>query len=88
MNEPIIQGKLTLSSQVTPFLELCYLKLGIYVSPKFPKPPRLALLESRRAIKAVSNKVLFPTPSHSSQQGRSRSENVLSAPNYCLNTNC
>jgi len=85
MNEPIIQGKITLLSQVTHFLELCCLKLGIHVSLKVPKPSRLALLESKRAIKAVSNKVLFPTPS---QRGRSRSESILSAPNYCLNTNC
>lgn len=88
MNEAMIQGKITLLSQITPFLDLCLRKLGTHVSLKFPKPPRLALLESRRAIKAVSNKVLFPTPSSSSQLGKSRSESILSAPNYCLNTNC
>lgn len=62
MNEPIIQGKITPSSQVTPFLELCYPKLGVPVSLKATKPPRSALLESRRATKAVSNKVLSPHP--------------------------
>lgn len=53
MNESIMQGKITLLSQVTPILELCYLKL-VHVSLKVCKSPRVVLLESRRAIKAVS----------------------------------
>lgn len=61
-NEPIIQGKITPLSQVIPFLELCYLKLGVHVSLKATEPSRSALLESQRATKAVSNKVLSPHP--------------------------
>lgn len=52
------------------------------------RPSRLAPLESRRAWRQSVAKSPFPTPSHWPEAGRNSSEIILSAPNYCLNTNC
>lgn len=41
--------------------DFCYLKLGIHVSLKVPKPMKLALLEIRRAISVLSKEILLPT---------------------------